>query len=440
MRFYAEWLDGEYVLLNKWDAGYNHSLVMQRAIRFHALFGSTVVLSDIQMADFRNPIPRLFENRHFRSFLRERQSEGHDFLSLVAEPVSGTRNTKLAIALKGVARLHDQANKPEDSYEMAVTRLGPLITKSNSFDSKEHLRNARTHKGQVGRLIRHFPKYETQLIGLLQAINHFSEGSLPSTTKESTPTRGQYDTLLKEVQQDESVVNAVQAKRIQAILNVQEQKVPADQHGRRAAIRKVLAPGPWLNEDWDREKLRLYLDVVHAWNCTINEAIAPEAGTLYEEQDDIPLSRFRRSTIDQIGWISGGPMPSLGVSNSLRRFLSWKVETYGWPQIASIVRKTRSSAMTLQACLETGSREDRDEALKEHAVRIGECLTNVPVRDLPVIVWSALEAAISPYSPIPSGAMDDLRTLTFKGRFQFAKVQGRRVINTLIKAGSELLR
>ena len=51
MRYYAEWLDGEYVLLNGLNRGYDHFSVMQRAIRFHALFGSTVVLSDAQTID-----------------------------------------------------------------------------------------------------------------------------------------------------------------------------------------------------------------------------------------------------------------------------------------------------------------------------------------------------------------------------------------------------
>ena len=80
MRYYAEWLDGEYVLLNHAIRGYSHNAVMQRAMRFHALFGSTIVLSDVQMIDSKTPIPRLFLDSDFRDFLKENQN----FLELVA--------------------------------------------------------------------------------------------------------------------------------------------------------------------------------------------------------------------------------------------------------------------------------------------------------------------------------------------------------------------
>ena len=38
VRYYAEWLDGEYLLLQHAYAGYDHAAVMQRALRYHALF------------------------------------------------------------------------------------------------------------------------------------------------------------------------------------------------------------------------------------------------------------------------------------------------------------------------------------------------------------------------------------------------------------------
>jgi hypothetical protein len=107
-----------------------------------------------------------------------------------------------------------------------------------------------------------------------------------------------YDTLLMKAQNDPKVVNEAQAKRIQEILRIQQQQLPDSQQGRRAAIRKVLGTGRWHQESWTPENLRLYLDVVHAWNCAINRSVAPEAGTLYESCDDLPLSRYERSVTD----------------------------------------------------------------------------------------------------------------------------------------------
>jgi len=134
MRYYAEWLDGEYFLLNQVMRGYDHSAVMQRAIRFHALFGSTVVLSDAQMVDFRTPIPKLFLDRHFRDFLMEQQN----FFALVADPVRGAKNQDFSVAMKGIERLADQANKPADSFEMAMTQLGEPIFRTGHFDAERY--------------------------------------------------------------------------------------------------------------------------------------------------------------------------------------------------------------------------------------------------------------------------------------------------------------
>src|SRR5438105_2816702 len=124
MRYYAEWLDGEYVLLNR-----AHSAISQRALRFHALLGSTIVLSDAQMVDCRNSIPTMFADRGFRSFLHQNPH----FLALVAAPAKDIKDRNLAIAIKGIERIRDQARKPADSYEAAVYRLGKPILKKASF-------------------------------------------------------------------------------------------------------------------------------------------------------------------------------------------------------------------------------------------------------------------------------------------------------------------
>src|ERR1700735_5189279 len=117
MRYYAEWLDGEYVLLNKKTPGYDHYATAHRAMKFHALFGSTIVLSDVQMVDFRTPLLHFFRDAEFRSFLQAHPK----FLSLAGSPVSGINDQHAAIALKGLERISDQADKPPDSYEMVVT-------------------------------------------------------------------------------------------------------------------------------------------------------------------------------------------------------------------------------------------------------------------------------------------------------------------------------
>ena len=130
VRYYAEWLDGEYILLNQVNDRYNHFDVMELSLKLHALLGSTVVLSDIQMIDNKCPIPMLFANDHFTAFLKERQLQGQDFLALVADPVPGAKNEKFAIAMKGLERVHNQyKNRPTNSYDWSLAKLGEPIFK-----------------------------------------------------------------------------------------------------------------------------------------------------------------------------------------------------------------------------------------------------------------------------------------------------------------------
>ena len=431
MRYYAEWLDGEYVLLNHAIRGYDHSAVMQRSIRFHALFGSTVVLSDVQMMDSKTPIPTLFLDREFRSFLNKNRS----FLALVADPVRGTKNQKFAIAMKGIERATDQANKPADSYEMAVTQLGEPIFRAGSFDADKYLKSRHGREGQVGRVIKRFPQYRRELRGLLHAVDYFSRSPLPDTTMPSTASPERYDTLLQNAQK---VLGGPRAKRIEEILHIQEQ-LPEAQQGRRAAIRKVLGTGQWQKETWTRRNLRLYLDVVHAWNCAINRGIAPEAGTLYESSEDLPLSTYERSVTDTVDWFRAGPMPSGGLSDPIRRFLSWDPLDADWKHIAFIVNETQESARKVQASLKAGNTEDRANALATHASKIAEYLVNVPTKEVPKWVWWIAKAVGEGFNLFPSEAVDVVTEITRGAPHAYASFRHKSVINTITRAGSRLL-
>jgi hypothetical protein len=434
VRYYAEWLDGEYVLLNHVIRGYDHSAVMNRAIRLHALLGSTVVLSDVQMIDHKTPIPMLFLDGDFRAFLRENKN----FLALVAEPVRGAKHQQFAISMKGMERITDQANKPDDSYELAVTQLAEPIFRAGSFNADRYLNPKHARKGHVARVIRRFGQHGGALKGLLHALEYFSRGPLPTTTTPSKGAPERYDTLLLKAQSDHNLVTEQHAKRIQEIVRIQEEKLPPAQHGRRAAMRKVLGTGKWQHEEWTRKNARLYLDVVHAWNCAINRNIAPEAGALYEDRGDVPLSRFERSVSDTVGWFRGRKMPTTKLSDHLRRLLSWDPLESDWRTIARIARGTQKTAEQLQAALRTANAEARAAALDAHAKNIADYLTHV-TEELPKWVWWVAKTANSVWDFAPDKVIDGFEQSSRSAPYAYALMRRRFVINTLTNAGSELL-
>ena len=201
----------------------------------------------------------------------------------------------------------------------------------------------------------------------------------------------------------------------------------------------MLGSGEWHKENWTPENLRLYLDVVHAWNCAINRSVAPAAGTLYESRDDIPLSRYQRSVTDMVAWFRAGPMPSTGLSDRIRRFLSWDPLNADWRDIVIIARGTQETAQKLQASLKTGNTEDRAEAFAEHASEIAGYLTHIPTIDVPELVWWVAKNVASAWDAFPSELVDVAQEATRSAPYGYASIQRKLVVNTLTNAGSELL-
>ncbi len=439
MRYYAEWLDGEYLLLKHVTRGYDHPAQVQRALRFHAVFGSTVVASDAQLVDNRVGVPRLFADKDFRNFLHEQQTQGNDFLALVADAMGGLKDEKLAIAMRGVGRLIDQADKPEDSYEAAATRFGDAllddIFKSETFDKGRYLHPTYRCEARVGKIIQSSGQYAEDFTGLLHAVEYFSKCPLATTTTAPKGNVSRYDELLLKARDEDRLVSEKQHERIVKVLDIQDQKVRPELHGRRAAIRKVLGQGEWQDQTFKDEDLRLYLDVVHAWNCAIAQRLSPEAGTLYESYDDIPLSRYRQSASDAAGWFSAGPMPARGLSDRLVRFLAWDPLDSDWKHIAYIVRCTRKTARQLQDALKNGSEDDRIAALNDHASTVADHL-NI-IREVPQWVWWVAKAGSVVTSYYPPELIDAAEKAN--SGYAWALLRRKLIVNTLTKAGSELL-
>lgn len=120
-------------------------------------------------------------------------------------------------------------------------------------------------------------------------------------------------------------------------------------------------------------------------------------------------------------------------------FLSWDPLDADWKQIATIVRATRKSAEELQTLLKTGSAEDRNAALTEHASQIADCLVGVQIKEVPDSVWWIAKALGTVTDTFDSELVDFMEAATRQAPYAYASIQHMLVVNTLRNAGSGLL-
>jgi hypothetical protein len=132
-------------------------------------------------------------------------------------------------------------------------------------------------------------------------------------------------------------------------------------------------------------------------------------------------------------------MPSTGLSDRIRRFLSWDPLNTDWKHIAFIARGTEKSAKELQASLKTGNTEDRAEALAAHASNIADYLINVPTKDVPELVWWIAKVVVSAEDAFPPELLDIVRESAPNVPYAYASFRRKLVVNTLTNAGSQLL-
>ena len=225
-------------------------------------------------------------------------------------------------------------------------------------------------------------------------------------------------------------------KRIEEVLEIQANKVDPNQHGRRAAMRKVLAPGKWHKEDWTTQTRRLYLDVIHAWNYAANQSIAPDAGTMYESTDDIPLSTYGRTVTDIVGWFRTNETLGASFPEHICRLLRWDLRTTDWKQIARIARITEQSAKALQHSLHQHS-TSRGERLEEHASNVADCLVGVPMLEIPEWVWGPVKfvASILDYEDY----IELAEKLLHYAPPVYGAIKHKFVVNTISNVGKKML-
>jgi len=332
MRLYAHWLDGEWSKIAYPRAVTGRESLQSIAVRtlkLHALFGTRVAISDVQLTD--SPVTAgLFLDSGFREYLK------HDskFLTLVSHTREGTSHFRFALAKSGFDRArkgkHWATSFPGIPNEV-IKRFGDAVLGSDSDNVAYTLSHPNCAPRQV---IRENPEYAEALEGILYGIRHFTlaKGG-PSELAQKSPES--YMKFLKDMLDTHGLpsekYNAIDQIRNKVISMAGEENL----HGRSSLV-QVMERQKSDRNQWSPEWHRIWNTVVHAWNSNVaatvgaRESIAPLPYAVIPFRGEITdvASPFT-SEDDQVVPTRLGSFPCLSFDPNLLT----------WTEILEIVRR-----------------------------------------------------------------------------------------------------
>ncbi len=355
MRVYAHWLDGEYrkaltgvTVLKPWSPEDDRAV---RLIKTLALFGGSIVLSDVQVVD--SPVLwHLFSQPAFLRYLHINPA----FLSLIARPVTLGSNRHWAIATAGleralkVGRIASPMNDDQSviSLSREIVTCGPAV----DFDSLLAKR-------------RGSPDLKA-LSGFIEAVRYF--GLLPSRVAEPLPDRPHetYYSILKTALSSPALCGD-HRKHAEATLDLVNGAVEdPDQRGRRAIVHEHL--------DFSRtDHVYVWGTILQAWSIAVQKSVCETGGSI-GNMPGVPVGIY---VDQQVDFMLAGAETEFGQSKRLlgklipKILLDWDPGELDWTDLVQLTEETgvvEAQSDLRQATLTGESRET--EAAVEKFVRM----------------------------------------------------------------------
>jgi hypothetical protein len=364
MKYYAYWLDGEYLNLqpNKSSA----LKLIRRSIKLHALFGNQLVLGDTQVTD-SEAILNLFCNQEFRNFL-EKENE---FIQMAAFPQekgmslarSGLYRTRNSKWISGVFENPDlvrdlESRLPQDSF------LASEVLQTDSYSVKKFL----MHQNDRDRNL---------LSGIVWAIAHFESHPYRIRSSRNIP-----DTLYSKLK--EAMTSNIFSQQQQYILDKTlsfVNQLPEEDKGRRSIIFKELEQGKnQIGRDYDSIKGT----VVQAWNFAVADTVGAEGSSVWDLPGSVmvplsgskPVNAFvplRTSILGNI--LDGESLPGT-------IYFPWDPDSLSWEKVKIAIdrtkelgTRTKAQEVLMTPLTITSTDQDKEHALtiiREHAEAIAD--------------------------------------------------------------------
>lgn len=278
VRLYAHWLDGEWSKIAYPVAvtgRYSLQCIAERTLKLHALFGTRIAISDIQLTD-SPAIALLFANPDFRKYL----SHDSGFLTLVSHTREAA-HSRFALATSGLHRAsegkHWATSFPGISNEV-IRSFAESVLSLDSTSVAYKLSHPNCAPRQI---IKKTPIQEHQEIleGILEGIRHFTrKNGGPSERAREIPRS--YMEFLEETLgapglpiHDYDEINKIRSSVIEL---VGEEHLKA-----RSSLIRVMETKEPDRKLWNPKWHRIWNTVVHTWNSNVartvgaRESIAP---------------------------------------------------------------------------------------------------------------------------------------------------------------------
>jgi len=425
-RLYAHWLDGEWHKIARSTqpdpTGFLLSNSAESALMLHALLGTRLVISDVQLTD--SPVlVKLFCDEAFRSYLELDPG----FLTLAADP-SNASDLRRGIATSGLARAIKTGWKTSlPGVDTGLIRdFAREILDLPDLNAVRCLEDA--SRGP-GRLISRSLGTADTLEGILRGVCYFATAPSAVVAPVHRSSRTYFDFL--ETMATEPSLNPIKRDALTRTLYTVAGLVRHEDRGTRSALVTAME-GKLPRERWPREYHECWNTVVHAWNENIRGRLGATRSS---------ISRLPHAEVAFRGEISdvAGPYSVSGESvepSVPARYPVLRLDPVGldWASVAAAVRldSVAEKRVAFQVALSARSRPI--------AAEIGRGLTEalqraLVVRAEPVVrfwVWLLVEVGAHHLNlPLPALIATGGKAIDEVQAAARTAMRKARVINTL---------
>ena len=387
MRRYPQWLDGAFIKLACELPNISRLPLLKQTeglIKLHALFGTELIISDIQLID--SPVlMKLFTNESYINFLNNNKR----FMTLVARPEKIVSSESFSIASSGFQRasktgwISSTFEDPESTKAMANAVLD-----EGEIDLEKQLKD---RKSAFNKIVNKWPDRKPLLEGMLRGVSHFSsrENAISELSSPDVKTTNLYEVLYETLQIKDLPNEAIrQIKR--TIKWIDDNIEGEDERGRQSIIFNKLDiafPQKMKHDQYNILKGTVH----HAWSAAVEKTLKPDGDSLgYLYNGSIQVGEYLAKPTDTLLPITkekGGL-----VIDSFRRhipvlFMDWDPTGLPWNEICRITTETRLSAQIFQNALLSGEETKIHDASVKHIKEMTRLLVTKPAPFIPHSVW-----------------------------------------------------